>query len=131
MKQMIYSAVRTQPEQLAVGEYKGFDYYVLSMGTHPCAYIDVTDTDLNGKDLCVIDLECHGGITYAEKSLQTVDKKGWFIGWDYAHYGDYTGDQMMFPEDIQMGGREWKTEEIVAECKAVIDRILNNEFEIL
>ena len=30
MKQMIYSAVRTQPEQLAVGEYKGFDYYVLS-----------------------------------------------------------------------------------------------------
>ena len=51
MKQMIYSSVRTQPEQLAVGEYKGFDYYVLSMGTHPCAYIDVTDTDLNGKDL--------------------------------------------------------------------------------
>ena len=75
MKQMIYSAVRTQPEQLAVGDYKGFDYYVLSMGTHPCAYIDVTDTDLNGKDLCVIDLECHGGITYAEESLQTVDKK--------------------------------------------------------
>ena len=64
MKQMIYSAVRTQPEQLAVGDYKGFDYYVLSMGTHPCAYIDVTDTDLNGKDLCVIDLECHGEITY-------------------------------------------------------------------
>ena len=110
MKQMIYSAVRTQPEQLAVGDYKGFDYYVLSMGTHPCAYIDVTDTDLNGKDLCVIDLECHGGITYAEESLQTVDKKGWFIGWDYAHYGDYTGDQMMFSEDMQMGGREWKTE---------------------
>ena len=38
-------------------------------------------------------------ITYAEESLQAVDKKGWFIGWDYAHYGDYTGDQMMFPED--------------------------------
>lgn len=130
MKQMIYSAVRTQPEQLAVGEYKGFNYYVLSMGTHPCAYIDVTDTDLNGKDFYLIDLECHGGLTYAEKSLHTVDKKGWFIGWVYVHLGDYAGYEMMYPEYNQMGGRKWHTEEIVAECKAVIDRILNNQFAI-
>lgn len=131
MKQMIYSAVRTQPEQLAVGEYKGFNYYVLSMCTHPCAYIDVTDTDLNGKDFCVIDLECHGGLTYSRNYLATVDKKGWFIGWDYAHWGDYAGYEMIYPEERQVGGKKWHTEEIVAECKAVIDRILNNEFDIL
>ena len=123
MKQMIYSSVRTQPEQLAVGEYKGFDYYVLSMGTHPCAYIDVTNTDLNGKDLCVIDLECHGGITYAEESLQTVDKKGWFIGWDYAHYGDYC--------DFGLGGcldeKKWTTQEIYEEVKNVVEQFIKME----
>lgn len=55
---MIYSATRIdQPEMLADGEYKGFHFYVLNLGTHPCAYVDVTDTELNGKDYGSIDAE--------------------------------------------------------------------------
>ena len=51
MKEMIYSAKRLNPpEMLADGEYKGFHFFVLSFGIHPCAYIDVTETDLKGKD---------------------------------------------------------------------------------
>lgn len=59
MKEMVYSAKRLNPpEQIATGNYKGFDYYVLNLGTHPCAYVDVTDTELNSKNYGNIDIEC-------------------------------------------------------------------------
>lgn len=76
MKEMIYSAKGLNPpEMLADGVYKGFHFYVLNLGIHPCAYIDVTETDLNGKDYTDIDISCHGGLTYSEDYLRTVDKK--------------------------------------------------------
>ena len=121
---MIYSAKRLKsPEMLADGEYKGFHFYVLNLGTHPCAYVDVTETDLNGKDYTDIDISCHGGLTYSEEYLHTVDKKGWFIGWDYAHYGDFAGHELNMPVYMRTGGKRWTTAEIVEECKQVIDQI--------
>lgn len=106
-------------ERIADGEYKGFDFYVLNLGTHPCAYIDVSETELAGKYYDDINIDCHCGITYACETLATVDKSGWFIGWDYAHIGDFVSRTTYF--DIE--GRRWTTEEIVAECKMVIDQI--------
>lgn len=103
-KNMIYSSFRTNAERIANGTYKGFDYYVLSLGTHPCAYIDVSETLLNGVDYSDIDILCHGGLTYSRDYLDTVDKKGWFIGWDYAHYNDFAGYEMNFPFDMRTGG---------------------------
>ena len=124
MKEMIYSAKRLNPpEMLADGEYNGFHFYVLSFGTHPCAYIDVTETDLNGKDYTDIDINCHFGLTYSREYLNTVDKKGWFIGWDYAHYCDFAGYELEMPIGIRMNGKRWTTAEIVEECKQVIDQI--------
>ena len=124
MKEMIYSATRINPpERLADGEYKGFHFYVLTLGTHPCAYVDVTDSDLNGTHYTDINIECHCGLTYSRDYLRTVDKKGWFIGWDYAHYMDFAGYELAYPSDLQSGGKHWTTEEIVVECKNVIDQI--------
>ena len=123
IKEMVYSANRIDPERIAEGTYKGFDYYVLNLGTHPCAYVDVTETLLNGKEYDSIEIQCHGGLTYSRDYLSTVDKQGWFIGWDYAHYNDYAGYEIMFPSDLQSGGKRWTTEEIVDECKDVIDHI--------
>ena len=124
MKEMIYSAKRLKsPEMLEDGEYKGFHFYVLNLGTHPCAYVDVTETDLNGKDYVDIDISCHGGLTYSEEYLSTVDKKGWFIGWDYAHYDDFAGYKLEMPVGIRTNGKRWTTAEIVEECKQVIDQI--------
>lgn len=126
MKEMIYFAKRLNPpEILADGEYRGLHFYVLNLGTHPCAYIDVTDTDLCFKDYSDIDIECHGGLTYAEEYLNTVDKKGWFIGWDYAHYCDFAGYELQFPEYMITNGKKWTTVEMVNECKGVIDQIVN------
>lgn len=124
MKEMIYSTTGLYPpETLIDEEYKGFHFYVLNLGTHPCAYIDVTETDLNGKDYPDIDISCHGGLTYSREYLRTVDKKGWFIGWDYAHYGDFMGYELNIPVGIRVNGKRWTTAEIVEECKQVIDQI--------
>jgi hypothetical protein len=125
MKDMIYTARRIDPpERIADGEYKGFTYYVLSLGTHPCAYIDVTETDLYGVDYNDIDLQCHFGLTYSRECLSTVDKKGWFIGWDYAHYSDFAGYYLDSPA-MSLPGKMWTTQEIVNECKEVIDSLVN------
>ena len=122
-KEMVYSANRIDPERIAEGTYKGFDYYVLNLGTHPCAYVDVTDTDLKWKNYGDIDIECHCGLTYSREYLNTIDKKGWFIGWDYAHYCDFAGYELEMPIGIRMNGKRWTTAEIVEECKQVIDQI--------
>ena len=127
---MIYSAQRLNPpEMLADGEYKGLHFYVLNLGTHPCAYVDVTDTDLNGKDYESIDIECHCGLTYSREYLHTVDKKGWFIGWDYAHADDFSGDYALTLGYLFSHTKRWTTEEIVSECRYVIDQLVDMQKE--
>ena len=127
---MVYSATRQHPEQIAAGTYKGLDYYVLSFGTHPCGYVNVAGTKLYCKDYYDIDIECHGGLTYANKNLRTTNIVGWFIGWDYAHYGDYMGGDSLYLFDLTSCGKRWTTEEIVEECKNVIEQIIRLENEI-
>lgn len=125
IKEMVYTANSIKPEILFKGTYQGIDFYVLSLGTHPCAYIDVTNTSLNNKNYSDIDVSCHGGLTYSRNYLATVDKKGWFIGWDYAHYMDYLGSNLLLPDYLQSNGKRWTTKEIIEECKNVIDQIKN------
>lgn len=123
MKEMIYFAKRLDPpEQIAKGNYNGFDYYVLNLGTHPCAYIDVTDTKLKNINYEDIDIDCHCGLTYSRKYLLTVDKEGWFIGWDYAHCGDFAGYYTALDGSLYHL-KKWTTQEIVNECKNVIDQL--------
>lgn len=130
MKEMAY-----QPHRcfniLAHGEYNGFPYWVVSRGTHPCAYVDVTAI----KDaLDPETVECHGGVTFDEDRLRNVwdeafdgfkDGERRFIGWDYAHSGDYFGGPSeLFPQECD---HRWRTEEIVAEIKEVIESLSHKE----
>lgn len=46
---------------------------------------------------------------------QKID--GWFIGWDYAHYGDYAGYEELLPPKIRVGGKKWSTQEIYQEIR--------------
>lgn len=74
MKQMIYTPNRSKKgEILAAGDYKNFKYYVVSFGTHPCAYVDVSNTSLANKDYDENDIDCHGGLTYGRHYLSAVD----------------------------------------------------------
>lgn len=139
MKEMIYKQRMEKSEVLDNGNYKGYEYVVLSLGSHPCAYIILDENDkLYGLHYDTVhkkyDIYCHYGFTYSEdylnflefsekyKSLVKSSIKGkWVLGWDYAHHGDYCG----WDTDNLLGGKKWSTSEIVSECKEVINQIVD------
>lgn len=112
------------------GMYKGYEYLIISLGRHPCGYVILADKDNEyyGKPYDEIPIDCHGGITYAESEITFLEysekykcmiltsiKDKWIIGWDYAHYGDYTV--------FDNYGRKYSTQEIKQECKQVINQL--------
>lgn len=127
---MVYDKNRSEEQALiAKGFYNGLNYYVKNVGySHPTAYIEIPQ---GHKAFCaekLQDLPCHYGVTYTEMHLRLVDDNGErghvFVGWDYAHYGDY----MPYYKDgewLEQHSHRWKTEEVVAECKEAIDWINN------
>ena len=124
MKEMTYG-INRKIEVLDTGFCFGLLYYILSLGTHPVAYIKIPkehklyekDYDEIYKD---INIEVHGGLTYSANHLWISEKQkidGWFIGWDYAHYGDYAGYEEMMPVELRTGGKKWTTQEIQEEVR--------------
>ncbi len=120
MKEMIYGFDRKM-EVLDTGYCLGLLYYILNLGTHPTAYVKIPrNSKYYGKK--DIDIEVHGGITYADDHIwinNTQKIEGWFIGWDYAHMGDYIGYEERVPKEYRVGGKKWTTEEIQKEIKNV------------
>ena len=95
-KQMEYSIHRKR-EILFEGTYLGYQFYILNLGTHPTAYVEIPETStLYEKGYSEIDIEVHGGLTYSSYELADIKDNSWFIGWDYAHLGDYTGYDMRY-----------------------------------
>ena len=132
MKEMIYKSERTR-EVLVDDFYKGYHYVVLSLGTHPCGYVEVSKRNkLYGLNMDRLpDLDCHGGVTYTRSYLGLDNNSkayndSWFIGWDYAHYMDYMGGLFMISN---VDNKKWTTAEIIAECKSVIDQLIEYEKE--
>ncbi len=100
-------------EMLAIDEHKKHIFAVKSLGTHPTAYVLIPSKPINTRDV-----NCHGGITFAGSAalrIDGVELKGFWIGWDYARWGDCFGCSR---------GKKWTTEEIVEECKKVIDQLI-------
>jgi hypothetical protein len=130
MKEMKYGSKR-KIEVLDTGKCCGYIYYILNLGTHPTAYINIPeDHRYYGRTYEGIGLLVHGGVTYSKDHLWISEKerkKGWFIGWDYAHYGDYTGYQELLPEEFKTtDDKKWTTEEIrkeVLEACLMLERI--------
>lgn len=117
---------------IGCGKHIGFKYYIVTFGTHPCAYVMIhPGNDLYGVDYTYINgIACHGGLTYSDNFVQLKNMKlvgGWFIGWDYAHAG-YFVKCTPFSEEI--GGKKWTIDEIKMECKNVIDQIIRGDYEI-
>ena len=115
MKEMIYSA-ESKREILSTGYCFGLLYFILNLGLHPTAYIKIP----NNLDIDDNDIDVHGGITYTGDHLWINENEkldGKFIGWDYAHYGDYAGYEEKLPKELQTGGKKWTAEEIYKEVR--------------
>ena len=129
MKDMKYQSDR-KVEILMEGKYKNYQFYILNLGTHPTAYVEIPrGNKLFRKDYDEIDIDVHGGLTYSKDYLQDIKEEGWFIGWDYAHAFDYCG---LYEDDfpyINDGGKKWTTLEIFAHVTDVIDQIIKIEWE--
>lgn len=131
MKPMVYQSQRIY-ECLYEGYYKDYHFAILSLGTHPCAYIEIPkDHKYYGKRYNNIDIACHWDVTYSRNGLGTgivgFYRTGYWIGWDYSHYGDYAGYEVGLPSNLRTGGKKWTTEEIYEEVKDVIEQLMNND----
>ena len=121
-------------EVLADDNYKGYRFFIISYGTHPCAYVALPKTSkFYGKyyeDRIFDDLNIHvhGGLTYSGMGLKgLLEEKAYLIGWDYAHYRDFTGYAFSNPFFLAGDEKKWSTEEIFEEVKDVIDEIIKEE----
>ena len=126
---------KMKPEKLYQGQVRGFDVVIVNMGSHPCAYIaldeghplteKLKDTEA-GYD--VLDLPVHGGLTFSGYGNGIfLDDKTFWIGWDYAHTGDYidmglVGEAMKLMAD--RNAKRWTTEEIYNEIEGTIPYLI-------
>ena len=129
IKPMIYQKDR-KIELLYKETYKNYNYYILNLGTHPTAYIEIP----KGNILYELDyneiydkgygINVHGGLTYSDHELMMIPSENWYIGWDYAHYDDYMPYMDDIFMDLTMPLHKWTTEEIIEECKNAIEQII-------
>lgn len=130
MKEMIYSKDR-KVELLDKGTCCGFNCYILNLGTHPTAYVEIPKKhkyyQKNYNEIGDA-IDVHGGLTYSENNLyigENQEIEGWFIGWDYAHYNDYMGyfdSNMISLNNL----KKWSTEEIREEVYEVCRQLLED-----
>ena len=137
-KEMEYTGKIGTKELLYRGNYEGYNYYILNLGTHPTAYVEIPK---NHKYFGVpyYDIEdtiyTHGGLTFSSDNLildnTTRLVNSWFIGWDYAHAGDYV--KFMFPNGTKMPCNEndtkYTTDDIIIDCGIVIAQLVKIEKE--
>ena len=122
MIEMIYQDRLKEPIVLANGQYKYYTYWILSLGSHPTAYVEVP----RGHPLWFRDydfssdyIDVHGGLTYSKNYLHGCNTGEWTVGWDYAHFDDAYYSSLM-PEY----GRRWSVREIFEDVKSVIDQLV-------
>ena len=113
------------------GVYDDFNFYIVSYGSHPCVYIEIPpEHEFYKKHYDDIEgFQCHGGLTYSESYLLDM-KDSWFIGWDYAHYTDYT----FYPTNVDElwsdflskhneVGHMWTLEELLEETLLIMKQL--------
>ena len=104
-------------------KYKDFNCVVtLSEYGWRCGYVILpVGHRLCGKDIYELyDLECHGGITYANRthSCFSAEDGGWVIGFDYNHFGDnydLAAVKILFGDKVFRDAKELFRNEIIVE----------------
>lgn len=120
MIEMRYKHI-TECKVLCWGEEDGCRYAIVSLGTHPVAYVECKIPELKRCDDKRLEgVDVHGGFTYIGGAYWWDDDERVYLGWDYAHYMDYSGFEGMLPEKLRTGGKRWTVEEIYDEVLSVI-----------
>ncbi|MCM1556902.1 MAG: hypothetical protein NC087_05135 [Anaeroplasma bactoclasticum] len=118
MNEMKYDITRrvTILDQGKIGIHR---YAILSLGTHPVAYVEIpSNHPVFKKHYSDIEIEVHGGLTYGGDAYWIEDDGSFWIGWDYAHVGDYTSLCYNSPDS-----KKWTTSEIYDDVLSVIKQL--------
>ena len=131
------SEARSNPVILDNKFYRGYEYYIINRGTHPTAYVKLPKTDkfygIHYDELSYF-VDVHGGFTYSEDKLSVDDSTDyWFVGWDYAHYMDYTGLEIFDENDYnQEDNEKHSTFKILEDVISVVNQLKQlNEEEVV
>ena len=110
------------------GIYRGHEYVIRWTGTHPCAYVRpkyyLSNEQINN-------MPVHGGISFCGNWLcfsngEIFKGSENFIGWDYAHAGDYWASSFRDCYN-EMGRKKYTYEEIMKDVKKAIDYLCELE----
>ena len=124
MEYCFYNIPGKGPEILAGGDLYDtpFKYLIINhSGDHPCCYVGIP----NGLAINTDDIYCHGGVSWCGDLPSLVEdaikdnyflEDTWWIGWDYAHYGDYM--------KYDLTGHKWTTHELWDECMEVVNHLI-------
>lgn len=136
MKEMIYGGESGLLHVEAIDDY---EIAVVNVrGSHPCGYVKVpvalyiaivneNNEDEDGYSADYDAFNClfsvHGGFTYAGETPNEVLSGDTWIGWDYAHAGDYVYQGFHGFSFAREDEKRWTTEEVVEEAKNVISQL--------
>jgi len=121
----IYKSGRVH-EVLIQDTYRGYEYVIVTYGSHPCAYVKMLENSKNyEKNYDDIDINVHGGLTFGDDLTRVrKDLTGWYIGWDYAHLGDFT----FYNHSLGISPeKKYTINEIEIDCKDVINQLIHLE----
>jgi len=110
---------------------KGIYGLILKSSISLCGYIGITnDHELYAKNYDLIDLPVHGGLTFSGQGGDGIRpfSEVWWIGWDYAHYGD----AMFFEElaNTRLHGKKRSLNEVEEDVKVAMNRIRLKKFQV-
>ena len=132
-------------------EYKGYPCVVILMWHgHRCGYVGIKNFLGKGLEearklrlIQYYDIECHGGITYRDTTLFGQDDKNtYWIGFDCAHWQDLPDVGKMIEvfgdtanlefakrelSERRVIGKIWTKEDVEAECRKIVDQLIEYE----
>ena len=122
MKEMIYQR-NSKKEVLYQDIYRGRKFVILSIGSHPCAYVDLGGL---AYDEQLDKIRVHGGFTYHGRGHWDGADETVYVGWDYGHICDFSGYRIG-DTYYETHRKKWTTREIYEEVIDVIDQLIELE----
>ena len=104
------------------GTYNEVDYWIVSAGFHPLAYVKADKIDYCDK-IYYDQLECHGGISFKGFKVFS-DTKEIVFGWDFAHLvlNDYSTLYEKWTNMDLSKLKRWTFDEVEKEVFDFIDK---------
>ena len=112
----------------------GVTMAIMAMGSHPCTYVQFPGIDkVKSYEHISMFAHVHGGFTFLG-DRDVFGLKGEWLGWDYAHFGDYihiqVDDNDLLFARRNMEDHQYTLEELILEGEEVVEALQLGEFEI-